>query len=142
MRIEFRRDPDAEEPLVLIIARERSPEVEALLRRISAPRAISAWDERGETLLSPDEIIRVYTERRRVLVDSERGTFGLRARLYELEARLGPDFLRISNSELVRRDRILRLDFGIAGTIRLSLRGGGETYVSRRYVSRIRKTFE
>ena len=50
--------------------------------------------------------------------------------------------MRISNSELVQKGRILRLDFGLTGTIRLILEGGLETYVSRRYVSRIRKMFE
>ena len=142
MRVEFRQDPKAREPCVLVIARERSPEVEALLRRIAAPQSIPAYGERGEALLAPEEIVRVYTERRRVLADSDRGTYNLRARLYELEERLGSDFVRISNSELVRRDRILHLDFGITGTIKLTLRGGIVTYVSRRYVSRIRRTFE
>ncbi len=142
MRVEFRSDPRAEEILVRVTARERTPEVEALLARLASPPAIPAYDARGEVLLAPGEIARVYTERRRVLAESDRGTFALRARLYELEERLGGDFVRISNSELVRRDRILRLDFGVTGTIRLSLRGGGETYVSRRYVARIRKAFE
>lgn len=142
MRVEFRLDPGAAEPRVLVIARQRTSEVEALLRRIAAPQAIPAWDERGEALLAPEEIVRVYTERRCVLAESDRGTFALRSRLYELEARLGEDFVRISNSELVRRDRILHLDFGVTGTIRLTLRGGTVTYVSRRYVSRIRKAFE
>ena len=86
MRVEFRLDPGAAEPRVLVIARQRTSEVEALLRRIAAPQAIPAWDERGEALLAPEEIVRVYTERRCVLAESDRGTFALRSRLYELEA--------------------------------------------------------
>ena len=76
-------------------------------------------------------------------LDSDRGSYLLRCRLYELEERLSDaDFVRISNSEIVQKGRILRLDFGLTGTIRLILEGGLETYVSRRYVSRIRKMFE
>ena len=143
MKIEFRREPDAAEVRVLVTARERTPEVESLLRRIAAPATIAAYDERGEVLLREEEILRVYTEKRRVLVDSSRGTFALRARLYELEARLdAEEFVRISNSEIVRRGCILHLDFSLTGTIRLTLEGGIETYVSRRYVSRIRRMFE
>ena len=144
MKIEFRRDPSAQEPRVLVLARERTPEVEALLRRLRAPATLAAYDgERGEVLLREEEILRVYTEKRRVLVDSSRGTFTLRARLYELEARLdAEEFVRISNSEIVRRGCILHLDFSLTGTIRLTLEGGIETYVSRRYVSRIRRMFE
>ena len=143
MKIEFRREPDAAELHVLVTARERTPEVESLLRRIAAPATIAANDERGEVLLRPEEIIRIYTEDRRVRLDSDRGSYLLRSRLYELEEKLSDaDFVRISNSELVQKGRILRLDFGLTGTIRLILEGGLETYVSRRYVARIRKMFE
>ena len=144
MKVEFRHDPSAEEPRVLVLARERTPEVEALLLRLRAPATLAAYDgERGEVLLREEEILRVYTEKRRVLVDSSRGTFALRTRLYELEARLdAEEFVRISNSEIVRRGCILHLDFSLTGTIRLTLKGGIETYVSRRYVSRIRRMFE
>ena len=143
MKIEFRREPEAAEVRVLVTAAERTPEVEALLRRIRALPAVIAYDDRGEVPLRAEEIIRIYTEGRRVRVDSDRGSFDLRSRLYELEEKLGAaDFVRISNSEIVQKGRILRLDFGLTGTIRLILEGGLETYVSRRYVSRIRKLFE
>lgn len=143
MKIEFRRNPDAEGIRILVEARERTQEVEELLKRLEPAGKLKAYSERGEVLLDMDEIIRIYTERRRVLVDSDRGSFGLRARLYELEERLdAAEFVRISNSEIVNRRRILHLDFSLTGTIRLILKGGVETYVSRRYVSRIRKLFE
>ena len=129
MKVEFCRDPSAQETRVLVLARERTPEVEAIMQRLRAPATFAAYDgERGEVLLRAEEIIRVYTEKRRVLVDSRRGTFALRTRLYEMEARLdAQEFVRISNSEIVRRDCILHLDFSLTGTIRLSLQGGAET---------------
>lgn len=143
MKIVFRRNPDAREIRVLVEAREKTPEVEALLKRLEPAGKLKAYGERGEILLEMDEIIRIYTQQRRVLVDSDRGSFSLRSRLYELEEKLDAvEFVRISNSEIVSRRRILHLDFSLTGTIRLSLKGGGETYVSRRYVSRIRRMFE
>ena len=143
MKIEFRINPEAREPRVLVEAREYGPEVQALLVRLQGPRQLAAYDDRGETLLEMDEIIRIYTQQRRLMVDSDRGTYSLRMRLYELEERLDPaEFVRISHSEIVSRRRILHLDFSLTGTIRLSLKGGTETYVSRRYVARIRKLFE
>ena len=67
----------------------------------------------------------------------------MRQRLYELEERLAPHrFVRISNSEIVNARMILGMDFSRAGTIRMSLRGGIETYASRRYVSKIRRQFD
>ncbi len=143
MKIVFRKNPDAKEIRILVEARERTPEVEALLRRLEPVGQLKAYSERGEILLNMDEIIRIYTQQRRVLVDSDRGSFSLRSRLYELEEKLdAAEFVRISNSEIVNKRRILHLDFSLTGTIRLSLKGGVETYVSRRYVPRIRRMFE
>lgn len=144
MKLSFRIDPSAEEARVELVAAERTPETEALLRRLESmlmQEKIAAYDERGKVLLEREEIIRVYSQKRRVLVDSERGCFALRMRLYEAEERLGEGFVRISNGEIVNRSRILSLDFSLTGTIRLTLRGGGESYVSRRYMGRIKTSF-
>ena len=143
MKLLFRKDPQAQEPYAVIHARELTPEIEALMRRFEAPKTLIAHSDRGEEILEHREIIRIYTQRRKVYADSPRGTFFVRLRIYELEELLGvEDFVRISNSEIVNKNYILRLDFSLAGTIRLSLRGGLETYVSRRYVTSIRKIFE
>lgn len=143
MKLEFRRDPQAKEMRVVIIARERDAAVEAVMRRIAGGEPIRAYCDREEVLLRQEEVVRIYTEKRRVLAESSRGTFVLRERLYELEERLGDrEFVRISNSEIVNRRRIESLDYSLTGTIRLRLEGGNETYVSRRYVSRIKKIFE
>ena len=143
MRIEFRQDPEAQQPYIVVCAREKNEAVEALMKRLSQPDDIAAYSERGEVLLNPAEIKRIYTQQRRVMVDADSGTFFLRERMYELEETLdGSEFVRISNSEIVNRRRIRKLDFAIAGTIRLIFRDGTETYVSRRYVPRIRSIFE
>lgn len=144
MKLGFRIDPTAEEARVELVAAERTPETEALLRRLESmlmQEKIAAYDDRGKVLLEREEIIRVYSQKRRVMVDSERGCFALRMRLYEAEERLGEGFVRISNGEIVNRSRILSLDFSLTGTIRLTLRGGGESYVSRRYMGRIKTSF-
>ena len=144
LKLGLRIDPAVQEIRVELIAAERTPEAEALLHRLQgllAQERIAAYGERGKVLLDREEIIRVYSQKRRVLVDSERGSFALRMRLYEAEERLGDGFVRISNGEIVNRSRILSLDFSLTGTIRLMLRGGGESYVSRRYMSRIKESF-
>ena len=60
-----------------------------------------------------------------------------------MERRLeGRGFVRISASELVNARMIEGMDFSLTGTIRLSLRGGIQTYVSRRRVAEIKKLFD
>lgn len=141
MKVEFHADERARDVRVIVVAKEENAQVQALLAQLRGQEKLAAYSERGEELLEPKEIIRIYTENRRVLVDSVRGTFALRSRLYEIEERLGAEFVRISNSEIVKQSCIRALDFSLTGTIRLTLSGGIETYVSRRYVSKIKKTF-
>ena len=47
-------------------------------------------------------------------------------------------FVRISNSEIVNSGHIDRLDMSLTGTIKMCMENGDETYVSRRYVSKIK----
>lgn len=143
MKVRFYEDPQAMEPYVLVCARVRDAEIEALMERIAVPKTLAAHSERGEIILKQAEIQRIYTQQRQVLAQSDCGIFPLKERLYALEAKLDPhEFVRISNSEIVNRRRILKLDFSLTGTIRLIFRDGTETYVSRRYVAKIRSMFD
>lgn len=95
----------------------------------------------GETQpLYGNDIIRIYSQDQKVYAATVQGTFRLRERLYELEEKLdGTRFLRISNSEIVNLGKIERLDTSLTGTIKMYLQADMETYVSRRYVVKIKK---
>ena len=137
MKVEIRVDPTRTEPEAIVYAPAVTPELEALVQSLSReePR-LTAHTERGAIFLPLSDILRIYAQRQQVLAETAQGVFPLRQRLYELEERLAPHrFVRISNSEIVNAR-------SLTGTIRLSLRGGIETYASRRYVSRIRKQFD
>lgn len=145
MKVEVNIDPGCPERRIVIHTDRMTPEIEALLRTLSAPdpEIIPAQTERGVELLRPAEILRAYTEQSRVMVQTAAGTFAVKQRLYELEQRLsGHGFVRISSSELVNSKMITGMDFSLAGTIRLSLRGGIVTYVSRRHVAQVKKLFD
>lgn len=97
---------------------------------------------RGETvrLLEPEELVRIYASAGKVLASDGQETYTLRLRLYEAEAQLDPQrFVRISNSELVNLARVQSFDLSLTGTIRVRLSDGTVTYVSRRYVSKLKK---
>lgn len=86
------------------------------------------------------EIVRIYSENKRVYARTAADTYEVRDRLYSLEELFRDrGFVRISNSEIVNISQIDRLDMGYTGTIRIFLKNGDETYVSRRYVSKIKE---
>lgn len=145
MKVEINIDPGCAEPKVVIHAPQMTDEIAALARRLSAPASevIAAQNNRGVELLRPEDIIRVYSERQKVLAQTARGVYTLKSRLYEMEERLDDSlFVRISSSELVNIRMITGMDFSLSGTIRLSLKGGITTYVSRRQVAKIKKLFD
>ena len=57
----------------------------------------------------------------------------------KVEQRLNPhQFVRISNSEIINLKKIDYFDLSFTGTICVKLRGGTVTYISRRYVSKVK----
>nr|WP_240464222.1 LytTR family DNA-binding domain-containing protein [Paenibacillus apiarius] len=102
--------------------------------------SLAVFSERGVNIVESRKIVRIYTERKKVFVQTAHGTYTVRSRLYELEEKLNSQlFVRISNSEIINIKMIINMDISITGTIGILLRGDIKTYASRRYVSKIKK---
>ena len=145
MKVEIRVDPGREAPEVVIFTDRVTPGIEALAEQLRGGDAptLTGYTERGAAFLPLADVIRLFAERQQVFAQTANGTYAVRQRLYALEEQLAPHrFVRISHSEIVNARMIAGMDFSLAGTIRMRLRGGIETYASRRYVSKIRKLFD
>lgn len=141
MKIEIVIDPNCIEPRVTVHTREITLEVNELVKRCSenAPAYLIGYREEKLEILTPQSIIRVYADQQKVFAQSEAGTFLLRLRLYEVEEKLLPEhFVRISNSEIVNFQQVKNLDLSITGTICLYFHSGEKTFVSRRYIGKIK----
>ena len=142
MKIEVRLDATCEETTVVIYTNRVTDEVQNLARRLSqdAPQVIVGFLEEEAMLLSQEEIYRVFAESGKAFAETENGRYQLRLRLYELEERLdGKRFVRISNAEIVNLGMVRGFDLSFAGTICVRMKNGTVTYVSRRYVSKIKQ---
>lgn len=142
MQIEIRIDPACTEPRIIVETAAVTEEVQDLLDklRLTAPRLIAGFRQDEVTLIDEPSISRLYAAGGKVLAVTDSGEYALRLRLYELEERLDKRcFARISNSEIVNLKRVKGFDLSLAGTICVRLSDGAVTYVSRRYVSRIKQ---
>ena len=91
-------------------------------------------------MVEPEDLIRVYANAGKVFAVTSKGEYTLRLRLYEVEERLSAyQFVRISNSEIINLKKADHFDLSFTGTICVKLSNGTTTYVSRRYVSKIKK---
>ena len=141
--LRFERDPDLDHIDVVIRAAARDEEVTALMARLSEPPpgSLTVFDGLGGLrALSPDSIILASVEGKLVRIITGDGSWYMRQTLQSLEDMLDKNhFLRISRFEIVNLDKVLRYDFTLAGTLRLELTGGIETWASRRCIPAIRK---
>lgn len=142
MKIDIQLDADCKETKVVVYTNSVTEEIRALVRRLSQddPRVLVGFREDEATILMEEQIDRVYTEGGKVLAETTQGQYGMRFRLYELEERLDRNrFVRISNSEIVNLNRIAGFDLSFTGTICVRMKNGSVTYVSRRYLTKIKQ---
>ena len=142
MKVEVIIDPACQEPMVTIRAAAMTGEVAALVNQLSsaAPAPLTGTKDGKLVLLEEGEIIRVYAADGKVYATTAKGDFVLRQRLYEMEERLDPrSFVRISNSEIINLKKARGFDLKMTGTVCVSLEGGVVTWVSRRYVNKIKQ---
>ncbi|MBR3294246.1 MAG: LytTR family transcriptional regulator [Oscillospiraceae bacterium] len=141
MQVEVRIDAAQHEPRVIILTDQMTEDVQNLVRSLTehGSHLIAGFSEDTVTLLDERELLRIYAASGKVYAVTDKGEYLLRSRLYELEARLaGASFVRISNSEIVNLKRVRHFDLSLAGTICVTLSDGSRSYVSRRFVSKIK----
>lgn len=142
MQVEVQIDASHTEPKIIILAASVTEEVDAILKKLSddVPQIISGSRDGKIEVLEQADLIRLYANAGKVFAVTEKGEYALRLRLYELEERLDAHcFVRISNSEIINLKKVDHFDLSFTGTICVKFTNHMTTYVSRRYVSKIKK---
>ena len=144
MKLNINIDAGAKEPEITITTSHMTEDVNRVVDFVSrlddAPTIISGIREDKVELLDPEVIVKIYAEASKVFAQTEKGSYQIRLRLYEAEEKLNNSkFVRISNSEIVNLKKVKSLDLSFVGTICMELSNGEVSYVSRRYVSKIKR---
>lgn len=144
MQIEIKIDKNCIEPKIVIMAQSMTEDVKRIVDLLSAetPQLLAGFRNDQLEILDPTKVLRFYAQQGKVIAVTENGEYVLRQRLYELEEKLEKDgFIRISNSEIINLKKAKNFDHSLAGSICVRLSDGTITYVSRRYVSKIKQLF-
>lgn len=142
MQVEIKIDSSHTEPRVIILTASVTEEIQSLVQKLSEenPRIITGSRDGKMEVLEQNDLFRIYAGNGRVFAVTDRNEYLLRLRLYEAEERLNPSqFVRISNSEIINIKKVKSFDLSFSGTIYVELINGTSTYVSRRYVSKVKK---
>jgi len=118
-------------------------EINLVIQKLSANPSSIITGFRKETLeiIEPLTIIRIFSTNQKVYLSTMNGVFQSRLRLYELEDRLDKHhFVRISNSEIINLKQVKNFDLSFTGTICVTFLDRNISYVSRRYVNKLKHT--
>lgn len=142
MQVEIKIDEKYTEPKVLIISDKMTDEITKLVQRITEqpPNVLVGFRNNDISVLEPEKIVCIYAAGQKVYAKTDNEEFVIRLRLYELEERLNSyRFVRISNSEIINLKKVKGFDLGFSGTICVKFQNGSNSYVSRRYVAKIKR---
>jgi DNA-binding LytR/AlgR family response regulator len=142
MQIEIKIDGSYKEPKIIVLTDKMTDEINTIVEKLSrnTPQVIVGFLEDTLEILEQSDIIRIYASSGKIYAITQKGEYTLRLRLYELEDRLNKNyFVRISNSEIINLGKVKGFDMSFIGTICVTLSNGTITYVSRRYVTKIKQ---
>ncbi len=141
MQLEVKIDSAYIEPKVILLTAAMTEDVQTILNKLSdqTPQILSGCKDHKIEVIEQADLIRIYASSGKVFAVTRKGEYALRLRLYEIEQRLPPhQFVRISNSEIINMKKVRHFDLSFTGTICVKLENGTVTYVSRRYVSKLK----
>ncbi|MDE5671693.1 MAG: LytTR family transcriptional regulator [Eubacterium sp.] len=142
MQVEIKIDDSYNEPKVIILTASMTEEIHCLMQKLSENdlQIITGIKDGKITILEHNDLFNIYAGNGKVSAVTTSGEYILRIRLYEAEEKLNPSqFVRISNSEIINLKKVKSFDLNFTGTIYVELMNGTTTYVSRRYVKKIKK---
>lgn len=145
MDIEIKVDEKYAESKLIIYTNKVNEEIKNIIDGISSinQKSLKAYKDEKMYILCQKDIETIYSENSRIFVRCNNELYTIKNRLYELEFLLDKKrFARISNSEIVNFNRVENIDFKILGTLIINFKSGYKSYVSRRYIPKIKNFLE
>ena len=142
LEIEISVDKNYIIPKIIIKTSSMNEEVQKIVSMLSKDeiKVISGMKEDKVEILDENNISRVYAQNGMVYASTQNGVYVLKLRLYEIEEILNnKKFVRISKSEIINLREVKNFDFSFVGTISVQMKNNDVCYVSRRFVSKIKK---
>ncbi|MBR6328772.1 MAG: LytTR family transcriptional regulator [Lachnospiraceae bacterium] len=135
------------DPKITIQTREKTEQVENIINAIETVSkrdfpVIPAYRDDRLEFISQRDIIRICTSGRKIIVQTENGSYTVKKTLVGVEEMLNPErFYRISQSEIVNMYKVKCLDISTVGTIGIEFDDGTKSWVARSRVKSIKERF-
>jgi DNA-binding LytR/AlgR family response regulator len=143
LKIQLSINSALEETEIHIYAKEYNEQVERLMKQLQAAQVTQAtvldgYLQQEIHLLKIGDIYSIYVEDSKVFLQTEEQEYESKRKLYELEAQLAKDFVRVNKSMLVNVHKIASIGMGKIGTTQLVLDNDTSIHVSRKYLKELK----
>lgn len=136
MKVKIQVDPAITDEYVEFHVRNITDDVSRFAEIIEKSDSILTGTDQYDriVIINSDEIVALHAEKKWCRIFTDTADFSCRKRLYELEDLLGPDFMRISKSNVVNIRKINSVEAVFNGMMLLHMKNGSKEYVSRIYL--------
>lgn len=142
MKAEIKISPEVTEPYAVIYASEVTAEINRIVSIIEGnmdSSVITVADNGRVFVLHPEDVYMIRVEEEKTVVYTKANKYSGNKRLYEFEALLDKDFMRISKSALVNLKYLDYVEPSFSGVMVLTLKNGCKDYISRKYLPAFKK---
>lgn len=141
MKIHLVFNNDIETTEIHIHAKEYNEQIEQLMKQLQAtqsPTMIDGYFNQDIHMLKVDEIYSIYAEGPKVYLQTEEQEFEAKKKLYELEAQLAKDFVRVNKSTLINLNKITSIQLATLSSTQALLENGVSIHISRKYIKELK----
>ena len=125
---------------VIVYAHEKTKLIEEIENLVKENNfELVGFVDREAVKLDLAEVYCFISENNNVFAICEKEKFRLRERLYKLEEKLPPNFVKINQSCIADIKKIKRFDTSFTGVLKVVFKNGYTDYVSRRNVKNIKE---
>lgn len=142
LKVEIIIDEKLDNTYIKIFTPSYSKDIENLQKSLENinNNVIVGFKENQVFIIDYEDIIRFYTNDKKIIIETMADTFVSRLRLYEIENRVDKNsFIKISRYEIINIDYVKRLDLSFKGTIAVEFKNNKVSYVSRRFLKEFKK---
>lgn len=143
MKVELKIDKELDETKIVVYAKELTEDIVNFVNKFQdydGSKNIIGFLDDKTFILDKNDIESLFAENSKIYARVNNKNYKVKRKLYELEEALeGSSFVRISNNEIANFNKVECLDIKGSSVICLKYKSGEITYVSRRYISKIKK---
>ncbi|MEC1179663.1 LytTR family DNA-binding domain-containing protein [Metasolibacillus meyeri] len=144
MKIQLTINSALEETEIHIHAKVYNEQVEQLMKQLQASQTmqmnvLDGYLQQEIYLLKINDIFSIYAGGTKIYLQTDEQEYESKRKLYELEAQLAKDFVRVNKSTLVNIHKISSIQMGKIGTTQLLLENDTNIPVSRKYLKDLKR---